>query len=60
MEHCTNLNHNKMNVPVRHCSACGEIVNRKIRAKACSEPTHSRRRKERCTFCIDCGSKLMD
>ena len=59
MSNCVNLNHTKMNVLVRFCSLCGEIVNRKIQTRNCSESTHSERKKGGSKFCIDCGKKLV-
>ena len=58
MSNCTNLNHNKMNVAVRFCSACGEVVNQKIKKQTCSSSIHGQRRKDRSAFCTDCGEKL--
>ena len=55
---CINQNHSKMNVTVRNCSACGEIVNDKIAKKTCTEPQHARKRKEGNVHCVDCGTGL--
>ncbi len=57
-EHCSNMNHSKMNVMVRNCSMCGEIVNKLIPKKVCQETEHSKRRKERNSYCTDCGKSL--
>lgn len=57
-ERCRNLNHSKMNVSVRFCSACGEIVNRNVQQKSCDSELHSKRRKSRDGYCVDCGKDL--
>ncbi len=55
---CRNQNHSKMNVAVRYCSGCGNIVNKNIPEKKCSTESHARRRKDRNQFCTDCGKNL--
>lgn len=55
---CKNLNHSKMNVSIRFCPACGEVVNEQIQGRTCSREDHAKRRKERDNFCIDCGKKV--
>lgn len=55
---CPNMNHGRLNAPVRNCPMCGEIVN-KQRSSFCDGSKHAARRKERNTFCCDCGKKLM-
>jgi len=57
-EKCLNMNHSKMNVLVRNCSMCGEIVNKAITKRICQNEEHFRRRKERNRFCTDCGKSL--
>lgn len=54
---CANMNHGRVNAPVRSCPMCGEVVNKSIRA-SCDEVKHAARRKERNAFCCDCGKKL--
>ncbi len=39
---CPNLNHSRMNVPVRCCPLYGEPVNVNIPAAKCSEEEHVR------------------
>ncbi|MBF0382551.1 MAG: hypothetical protein HQL69_16130 [Magnetococcales bacterium] len=56
---CPNLNHNRVNVQLRFCAHCGDIVNKKIAPKECSEATHAQRRKGRSFHCVDCGEKLI-
>jgi endogenous inhibitor of DNA gyrase (YacG/DUF329 family) len=56
-EHCPNLNHSRMNVPLRHCPTCGEIVNRAARGK-CDSIRHASILKERHSFCPECGKNL--
>ncbi len=36
-----------------------EVVNDNIPAKQCSKELHAKRRKERSTYCIDCGEQLI-
>ena len=56
---CPNFNHGRPNAPVRFCSMCGEVVNNKIPAKVCSEEKHAKSRRERNTYCVDCGEQLI-
>lgn len=58
VENCTNQNHSKMNVTVRFCAVCSEIVNNKIPKKNCSNAEHARNRKSGMHFCVDCGTDL--
>lgn len=60
MEKCRNLNHSKMNVSVRNCSMCGEVVNKAYVKKRCSDHVHASRRKERNHYCVDCGLNLRE
>ena len=55
---CSNMNHSKINVLVRFCSMCGEIVNGRVTVKNCSLEKHSRARRERSRYCTDCGKPL--
>lgn len=57
---CKNFNHTKMNVLVRFCSQCGEMVNNKIGTKLCSELEHAKNRKQGTRFCTDCGKNLKE
>ncbi len=56
---CPNLNHSRTRVTVRFCSVCGEVVNREIPVRKCSEAEHATRRRERYKFCFDCGEQLI-
>lgn len=56
---CPNFNHRRINVPVRYCPKCGNVVNVQIPAKRCSEDSHARRRRGRDKFCVDCGTQLI-
>jgi len=56
---CQNMNHRRPNSPVRGCPDCGEVVNARIPPRACSEAGHARRRRERSTYCVDCGKRLI-
>ncbi len=56
---CRNLNHVRLNAPVRHCPSCGDVVNDAVRATRCSERDHDDRRRQRDPYCIDCGAQLI-
>jgi len=56
-ERCMNMNHGRMNVPIRFCTDCGKKINASINV-TCDEIKHAARRKERNNFCSDCGKKL--
>jgi hypothetical protein len=58
-ERCPNLNHGRHDVPVRFCPMCGEVVNRDIRIKKCTEEEHASSRRKRNKYCLDCGEQLM-
>jgi rRNA maturation protein Nop10 len=58
-ERCWNDNHGRATVTVRFCPNCGEIVNRKIPARTCSEENHAKRRRARDSYCLDCGERLI-
>lgn len=47
-----------MNVSVRNCSMCGEVVNKSFQKKRCTDQEHAAKRKERNFFCVDCGQSL--
>jgi hypothetical protein len=59
MNPCDNLNHRRPNAPVRHCPACGDAVNERVRAPQCSEREHATARRERSVFCAYCGTRLI-
>ncbi|HEX4925408.1 MAG TPA: hypothetical protein VFV50_15045 [Bdellovibrionales bacterium] len=54
---CPNMNHGRLNVPIRYCPKCGEIVNRSASSR-CDQARHAMLLKERQTYCTDCGKKL--
>ncbi len=56
---CGNLNHVRLNPPVRHCPNCGAIVNDTIPVARCSEHEHADRRRHRDAYCIGCGAQLI-
>ncbi len=56
---CPNFNHSRMNVPVRHCPSCGEVVNESIASEQCREEEHASQRRRRSTYCVDCGERLV-
>lgn len=56
---CPNLNHRRMNPPVRYCPNCGKLVNGTLLAKKCSEQEHAEMRRSRNEYCVDCGEQLI-
>jgi hypothetical protein len=56
---CNNLNHRRTDPPVGHCPQCGGVVNADIPAQQCSETHHAAARRDRGTFCVDCGTQLI-
>ncbi len=56
---CQNLNHRRTNAPVYACPVCGEVVNRYIPIKNCSEEEHAKRRKDISKYCVDCSKQLI-
>jgi acetone carboxylase gamma subunit len=58
-KHCANMNHGKMNPPIKFCPNCGELLNSGIRV-SCDDAKHKHFMKSRNFFCCDCGKKLLD
>lgn len=56
---CDNLNHRRPHPPVRHCPGCGVVVNDRVGTQQCSETQHAAARRERSSFCVDCGTRLI-
>jgi predicted RNA-binding Zn-ribbon protein involved in translation (DUF1610 family) len=56
---CSNLNHRRSDAPVRFCPQCGEVVNRSVAIKRCSEREHAHKRQNGDGFCVDCGEQLI-
>ena len=56
---CSNLNHSRLNPPVRFCSACGKVVNGNIDPKVCSEEEHAKSRRSQNKYCVNCGEQLI-
>ena len=56
---CRNYNHLRPNAPVRFCPMCGELVNQDIPMRKCNEQEHAIKRRERNTYCMDCGERLV-
>jgi hypothetical protein len=54
---CGNMNHGRTNAPVRFCPMCGGKINMKITTR-CDANKHASQRKDRLSFCCDCGEKL--
>ncbi len=44
---CTNYNHGRDNAPVHVCPMCGDVVNKNIPIKDCSEDEHAKKEKDR-------------
>lgn len=56
---CDNLNHRRDRVSIRHCAACGDVVNDRVGARRCTESEHATARRQRTIFCVDCGTRLI-
>ena len=56
---CFNLNHGLVNIPVRFCPMCGEVVNGTISSISCNEAKHATTRRDRNKYCTDCGEQLI-
>ncbi|HZO10447.1 MAG TPA: hypothetical protein VFC77_13760 [Myxococcota bacterium] len=56
---CGNDNHGRSVVTVRFCSGCGVIVNDRIHTGGCAPEKHARRRRTQSTYCVDCGTRLV-
>ncbi len=54
---CRNLNHGRMNVPISFCPDCGQRF-KPSNSAPCGSQHHADYRKQRFTFCMDCGIKL--
>ena len=50
---CLNFKNRRKNAPVRYCSMCGEVVNKNIAAKQCSEEGHAKQRRSQNKYCVD-------
>lgn len=59
-ERCANDNHGRAVVRIRFCPSCGVVLNEKILARGCAEEKHARSRRDRNTFCVDCGEQLLE
>ncbi len=55
---CDNLNHRRENASVRHCPACGDVVNDRVRRRNCTDAQHAAERRQYSVFCVDCGTRL--
>ncbi len=56
---CLNTNHSRTNAPVRFCPMCCEVVNMNIPIKRCTPDEHASSRRDRNTYCVDCGEQLI-
>jgi hypothetical protein len=59
LDPCDNLNHRRVNAPVRHYPVCGDVVNEGFYAKQCGESQHAAARWQQSVFCVDCGAQLI-
>ena len=57
---CPNDNHGRMVVRIRFCPSCGEVLNKSIVSRKCPEDTHTRMRRSRNSYCMDCGTGLLE
>jgi hypothetical protein len=57
--YCPNFNHDRDNAPVRFCPECGEAVNENVPMRKCSKEEHAISRRERDTYCVNCGEQLI-
>ncbi len=57
-ERCPNMNHSRSNAPVKYCPTCGEVVNKAVPQRGCTEEKHAARRKGQDRYCVDCGKTL--
>jgi hypothetical protein len=58
-QRCENYNHGRSNTPVRYCPSCGGVVNQNLPIKKCTQDEHAVNRRERNTFCVHCGERLI-
>jgi len=56
---CDNMNHRRANSPVPHCPQCGEVVNRDLARRQCSDDQHAVSRRQGSVFCVGCGVQLI-
>jgi predicted RNA-binding Zn-ribbon protein involved in translation (DUF1610 family) len=56
---CQNLNHRRTHVTVRFCPECGEVVNKGIPIRKCSEGLHAIMRRKQNNYCVRCGAQLI-
>jgi predicted RNA-binding Zn-ribbon protein involved in translation (DUF1610 family) len=56
---CPNFNHRRSDAPVHFCPMCGEVVNKGIHPRSCTEEKHAKSRREMTKYCVDCGEQLI-
>jgi len=56
---CPNANHGRLNAPVGFCPMCGKVVNNKVLARVCKDEEHAKKRRDRKTYCVDCGKRII-
>ena len=49
-----------MVVRIRFCPSCGEVLNKNIVSRKCPEDTHAKMRRSRNSYCMDCGTGLLE
>ena len=57
---CENTNHRRADPPAGYCPSCGEVVNPRIPRRNCTDSMHDVARRDRSTFCVDCGTRLIE
>lgn len=57
---CDNLNHRRADPPAGYCPSCGERVNPRIDRRGCTQLLHDAARRDRSTYCVDCGTRLVE
>ena len=56
---CPNDNHGRMVVRVRFCPSCGDVLNPSISQPKCADDAHTKMRRARHAYCMDCGAALL-
>jgi rRNA maturation protein Nop10 len=56
---CRNANHSRKDPPVRSCPMCGDVVNKNIPNRNCSEEEHAKSRRNRNKYCVNCEEQLI-
>lgn len=54
---CSNFNHSRSYITIKYCPQCGEKFNSTSQT-SCDLEKHQAQRKDRNSFCVDCGKSL--